>query len=348
MPKFDVSVIGELNLDLIFYGLPAKLELDREHLATNLSLTLGSSSAIFAHNLARLGSTVGFSSSIGSDSLGPICIERLAEAKIDLTRVRRFDGKITGLTVILPQGKERYILTYPGTMADYSLADLDLKICLRREALHVASYFLQRAMQPSLEQIFREAKAAGLTTSLDTNDDPDDRWTPEIQKLFPHLDLLMPNEHEACRMAGVDDIEKAIEILSKKVKTLVLKRGSKGAMVVSGDKRFTALPLSVEVVDPSAPATVSTPASCISSFAKRVSKIASRLETSSQRFRRRAAAVPKRSATQPTATLSSQKTLLALRKSKRSASELRQHTFTLSPEGHLAARLFPSCRRKRS
>ena len=249
MPKFDVSVIGELNLDLIFYGLPAKLELDREHLATNLSLTLGSSSAIFAHNLARLGSSVGFSSSIGSDSLGPICIERLAEANIDLSRVKKFDGKITGLTVILPQGKERYILTYPGTMAEYSLADLDLKYVFDAKHLHVASYFLQKAIQPSLEQIFREAKAAGLTTSLDTNDDPDDRWTPEIQKLFPHLDLLMPNEHEARRMAGVEDIDKAIEILSKKVKTLVLKRGSKGAMVVSGEKRFTVLPLSVEVVD---------------------------------------------------------------------------------------------------
>jgi sugar/nucleoside kinase (ribokinase family) len=250
--KFDVSVIGELNLDLIFYGLPSKLELDREHLATNLSLTLGSSSAIFAHNLARLGSSVGFSSSIGSDSLGPICIERLAEATIDLTRVRKFDGKITGLTVILPQGRERYILTYPGTMAEYSIADLDLNYVFDAKHLHVASYFLQRAMQPSLEQIFREAKAAGLTTSLDTNDDPDDRWTPEIQKLFLHLDLLMPNEHEACRMAGVgdDEIDKAIGILSKKVKTLVLKRGSKGAMVVSGDQRFTALPLSVEVVDP--------------------------------------------------------------------------------------------------
>ena len=249
MPKFDVSVIGELNLDLIFYGLPAKLELDREHLATNLSLTLGSSSAIFAHNLARLGSSVGFSSSIGSDSLGPICIERLAEANIDLSRVKKFDGKITGLTVILPQGKERYILTYPGTMAEYSLADLDLKYVFDAKHLHVASYFLQKAIQPSLEQIFREAKAAGLTTSLDTNDDPDDRWTPEIQKLFPHLDLLMPNEHEARRMAGVEDIDKAIEVLSKKVKTLVLKRGSKGAMVVSGEKRFTVLPLSVEVVD---------------------------------------------------------------------------------------------------
>jgi sugar/nucleoside kinase (ribokinase family) len=251
VPKFDVSVIGELNLDLIFYGLPAKLELDREHLATNLSLTLGSSSAIFAHNLARLGSNVGFSSSIGSDSLGPICIERLAEAKIDPSRIHRFEGKITGLTVILPQGKDRYILTYPGTMAEYSMADLDLKYVFDAKHLHVASYFLQKAIRPSLEQIFREAKAAGLTTSLDTNDDPDDRWPADIQRLFPHLDLLMPNEHEACRMAGVgdDEIEKAIEILSKKVKTLVLKRGSKGAMVVSGDKRFTALPMPVEVVD---------------------------------------------------------------------------------------------------
>ena len=249
MPKFDVSVIGELNLDLIFYGLPPKLELDREHLATNLSLTLGSSSAIFAHNLASLGSSVGFSSSIGSDSLGPICIDRLAEANIDLTRVRKFEGKITGLTVILPQGKERYILTYPGTMADYSVADLDLPYVFNAKHLHVASYFLQRAIQPSLEQIFREAKSAGLTTSLDTNDDPDDRWPPDIQKLFPHLDLLMPNENETCRMAGVTDIDKAIDVLASKVKILVVKRGAKGALVVSGGKRFTAAPLSVQVVD---------------------------------------------------------------------------------------------------
>jgi sugar/nucleoside kinase (ribokinase family) len=249
VPKFDVSVIGELNLDLIFYGLPQHLELDREHLATNLSLTLGSSSAIFAHNLACLGSTVGFSSSIGSDALGEICIERLAEAKIDLARVRRFDGKITGLTVILPQGKERYILTYPGTMAEFSIADLDLSYVFDAKHLHVASYFLQRAIQPSLAEIFREAKAAGLTTSLDTNDDPENRWPPEIQKLFPHLDILMPNENEACRMAGVDDIEKAIDFLASKVKILVVKRGAKGALVCSAGNRFTAAPLSVEVID---------------------------------------------------------------------------------------------------
>ena len=79
MPNLDVSVVGELNLDIIFYGLPERLELEREHLARELSITLGSSSAIFAHNLACVGDRVGFNSCIGGDPLGEICLKRLGE-----------------------------------------------------------------------------------------------------------------------------------------------------------------------------------------------------------------------------------------------------------------------------
>ena len=75
-PKFDLSVVGELNLDLVLYGLPAEFELDREHLASDLRLTLGSSSAIFAHNFALLGNRVGFNSAIGQDPLGELCLSR--------------------------------------------------------------------------------------------------------------------------------------------------------------------------------------------------------------------------------------------------------------------------------
>ena len=50
----EVCVVGELNLDLILYGLPEDLVLDREHLASNMEFTLGSSSGIFAHNLCVL------------------------------------------------------------------------------------------------------------------------------------------------------------------------------------------------------------------------------------------------------------------------------------------------------
>src|ERR1051326_3090478 len=140
MPKFDVSVVGELNLDLIFFGLPARLELEREHLADQLTITLGSSSAIFAHNLAQLGSRVGFSSALGSDPLGELALQYLQASCTDLSGVLKLSGKLSGLTAILHPGNQRYILTYPGTMFDLRLEHLDLAYIFAARHLHLSSY----------------------------------------------------------------------------------------------------------------------------------------------------------------------------------------------------------------
>jgi len=249
LATFDVSVIGELNLDLILYGLPSELILEHEHLAKDLSITLGSSSAIFAHNLSSLGNKVGFSSCIGSDPFGEICLKRLGESGVDLSHVLRMAGKTTGLTVILPQRKQRYILTYPGTMYDLSERDLDLGYVFSAKHLHVSSYFLQKGLRASLIDIFRKAKEAGLTTSLDTNDDPEDRWPSEIQLLLKYTDILLPNEREACKLARVDDLDRAAEILSQKVPVLVIKRGSQGALARVSKDKFVNFPPVVDVAD---------------------------------------------------------------------------------------------------
>ena len=250
MAAFDVSVIGELNLDIIFYGLPHELVLEREHLAQDLSITLGSSSAIFAHNLACLGNKVGFSSAIGSDPFGEICVKRLAECGVDLSQVRKLSGKTTGLSAILPQQKQRYILTYPGTMSDMSESDLDLGYVFDARHLHVSSYFLHKTLRPQLINIFRKAKEAGLSTSLDTNDDPEDRWPSEIQLLLKYTDILLPNEREACKLAQVNDVQHAAEVLSQKVPVVAIKRGLQGAIARVAKETYTAIPPVVDVADP--------------------------------------------------------------------------------------------------
>ncbi|MGB2625218.1 MAG: carbohydrate kinase family protein [Candidatus Acidiferrum sp.] len=250
MTTFDISVIGELNLDLILYGLPDELVLERELLASDLRITLGSSSAIFAHNLARLGNKVGFSSCIGDDPLGEICLERLRDANVDLSRVRRFENKTTGLTVVLQQSKERYILTYPGTMYEFREKDLDFDYIFSAKHLHVCSYFLQKGLRPSWVSILRKAKEAGLTTSLDTNDDPEDCWSDDVRSLLKHVDILLPNEREACKLARTDDFEHAADILAEKVPVLVIKRGAQGAVARVGKDKFVALPPDVQMVDP--------------------------------------------------------------------------------------------------
>jgi sugar/nucleoside kinase (ribokinase family) len=249
MAERDVSVVGELNLDLILYGLPEKLQLEREILASDLSITLGSSSAIFAHNLALLGSSVGFSSSIGGDPLGEICVQRLRESGVDVSGVRRFAEKTTGLSVILPQRKERYILTYPGTMAEMTTGDLDLNYIFAAKHLHLSSYFLQKAMQSGLPELFGQAKRQGLSTSLDTNDDPENRWSNKIHLLLKYVDLLLLNEHEACSLSGESDPERAVSAMAEEVTTVVMKRGERGAVVRRGKQEFSGAPARVEMVD---------------------------------------------------------------------------------------------------
>jgi sugar/nucleoside kinase (ribokinase family) len=249
MPRFDITIAGELNLDLILYGLPEQLLPERELLAESMMLTLGSSSAIVAHNLAALGSRVGFQSRIGDDSLGQIALDRLREGGVDVARVRRVPGTTTtGLTVILHHAAWRNILTYPGTIAETCWEDLDLDYLADSRHFHFSSYYLQKGLRPRVNELFQFMKSKGLTVSLDTNDDPDDRWD-DLRGVLRNVDVFLPNEREACKAAGTEDLNEAVEKLSRLVPLLVVKIGSRGAMARRGEERFASSPRNVVPVD---------------------------------------------------------------------------------------------------
>lgn len=250
MAKLDIAIAGEINLDLILYGLPAQMPTERELLASDFTITLGSSSAIVAHNLAALGSRVGFITRAGDDACGNMALVRLGSSGADLSRIVRSEGALSGITVILQHERERHILTYLGTIAELRFEDLDLAYLASARHFHLSSLFLQRALQQRVPDLFRHLKKAGLTTSLDTNDDPDDRWGGVLEEALPYVDVLLPNEREAMKMAGTRDLEAALTSLSRRVGTLVVKLGSRGAMAIRDGQRFTAPAVKVEVVDP--------------------------------------------------------------------------------------------------
>jgi sugar/nucleoside kinase (ribokinase family) len=97
--------------------------------------------------------------------------------------------------------------------------------------------------------LFRLAKEAGLSTSMDTNDDPDDRWEQDVLEVFPWVDVLLPNEDEACRLARLDDPMLALDFLAARVPLVVMKQGGRGAIARRGSESFQALPLRVAAVD---------------------------------------------------------------------------------------------------
>ncbi len=246
----DVCVVGEINPDLILYGLPEQLKPDEESLINGVRLTLGGSSAIFAHNLSMLGTRVGMVSKIGPDPMGKIAFDWLANAGVELTRVRiGSSGTSTGLTVIFAQAGHRFILTYPGSMFELSYADLDLDYIFSARHLHLSSYFLHKSLRPQIADLFREAKARGLSTSLDTNDDPEGKWESDLLEVLRFVDIFFPNERETKKIAGTDDLERAIENLSQVCQLVVVKLGVRGAIARRGSSEWRRNGIAVASVD---------------------------------------------------------------------------------------------------
>ena len=158
--RLDCLVAGDANADLLIDGI-AKLEFDKEKLATDMNLVLGGSSSIFAFNLARLGAKVGFVGVVGDDFFGKFVTERLRWAGVDVRAIRRLRHTKTGLTIWCNKGGRRAGITYNGTIAMVQARDVDRELRSARH-LHVGSYFLLDKLHPGAAALFRRAKKLGI------------------------------------------------------------------------------------------------------------------------------------------------------------------------------------------
>lgn len=249
MKKFDISVAGEINLDLILYGLPKEMETERELLASGFAATLGSSSAILSHNAASLGAKVCFQTLVGPDEFGQMALERLQAAGVDTSATQRHETLQTGITLMLPHGAERHMLTYPGTIEALSGEHLNVERLLEARHFHLSSLYLQKGLHAVLPSLFKQIKQAGLSISVDTNDDPDNAWGSPLQEILPYVDCFMPNKSELLRMTRKNDITSALQALPESIETVVVKRGKEGATVRTGKKIEDVSGLQVTPVD---------------------------------------------------------------------------------------------------
>ena len=87
--KIDVIVVGELNVDIILNGIERLPVIGKEIMANSMSVTLGSSSAIFASNLSSLGPRVAFIGKIGKDNFADVVLASLEGKNVDTSRIIR-------------------------------------------------------------------------------------------------------------------------------------------------------------------------------------------------------------------------------------------------------------------
>ena len=250
--KPDVVVIGELNVDIILNHIDGFPEMGKEKLAQGMNLTLGSSSAIFASNLSSLGSKVSFLGKIGKDGFASTVLNSLQSKGVDTSAIIQSDTLSTGATIVLNFDQDRAMVTYPGAMEDLKIEDIDFKFLSTARHLHFSSIFLQPGIRESLPKLFAKAKSLGLTTSLDPQWDPAEKWDVNLVELLPVLDVFLPNMAEFLLLTGSESFEDGINKIDEIAPnlTLIVKDGSNGAY---GWKKGTLIHqpafLNTEVVD---------------------------------------------------------------------------------------------------
>ncbi len=242
-------VIGELNVDLIVSGLTSLPALGRELTCTGFSRALGSSSAIFARALAGLGAEVDFVGKVGDDDNGRFMVAQLQELGIGTDGVISDPAVQTGITISLTYPDEKAQVTYPGSIADFRLSDIDLSLLDHYAHLHMASMYLQTGLQPAFPQLLRRAREQGLTTSLDPGWDPNERWDEVLFEALSAVNILFVNEHEAKAIGKKESVSRALSDLVQHVPLVVAKLGPAGATLADQDGQLDSAAFPVEVVD---------------------------------------------------------------------------------------------------
>jgi sugar/nucleoside kinase (ribokinase family) len=228
--KIDVIVVGELNVDIILNEIESLPVIGKEIMANSMSVTLGSSSAIFASNLSSLGPRVAFIGKIGKDNFAEVVLSSLEAKMVDTSRIIRSESLSTGATIVLNYGQDRANVTYPGAMNDLRLEDIDLQFLSGARHMHFANCFMQPGIRNDLTTLFRKAKELGLTTSLDTQWDPQEKWELPLEELLPDVDIFLPNIAEFKFLSHSATVEEGISKLKKFAHYIIIKNGSEGAL----------------------------------------------------------------------------------------------------------------------
>ncbi|RYZ24080.1 MAG: carbohydrate kinase family protein [Chitinophagaceae bacterium] len=246
--RFDVIVVGELNVDIILNGIRSFPEIGKEKFCNDMTLTLGSSAAILASNLSALGKKVSFVGKIGNDMFGHFCKNQLQTKGVDTSLLCMSETVKTGATVVLNYDEDRANVTYQGAMQELTAEEVTKEMLSTAKHLHFSSYFFQPGFKNKLPQLFKIAKEIGLTTSFDIQWDPNEVWDIDLNSIVPYVDILLPNETELLHITRSPNLRKALSILAKQKNITVVKRGNKGSLLVHDNLTIIGQPFVNETV----------------------------------------------------------------------------------------------------
>ena len=243
-----ILVSGNVVLDMVVrpvdqvtWGITQWVESIEHHLGGNGGNT--------AAAIGALGGSARLLGRIGRDANGEACRARLTATGVDLSDLEMGDTPTATSIALVRSDGARTFLHLPGASLDVFAAGISFgpERIAGCGHYHLANLFALPHLRPLAAETLRAARAAGLTTSLDTAWDSRGEWMKSLEPCLPHLDVLLVNEDEARMLTGLDDPAKNAEAF--RVPLFVMKLGARGCYVATRDGAALVAGFAVKAID---------------------------------------------------------------------------------------------------
>jgi ribokinase len=247
-----IVVVGSINLDLVA-STDRIPQVGETVIGRTFTTFFGGKGANQAVAVARLGYPVSMIGSVGNDAFGTQLRSGLTEAGVNTDHVETVEDSSGTALIITGSNGDNSIVVVPGANAHLSPKSLERTAPLLKQAgfilvqleipLETVEYLAEFAERYDIPFMLDPAPARELPASL-----------------LRRVSWLTPNETETRELlkANLDDNEQsanaaADQLLSRGVKNVVLKLGSRGCAVAQGSQSKERIPaFSVNAVDTTA------------------------------------------------------------------------------------------------
>ncbi len=241
---YDVLVVGDYSIDLIFAGLPGLPALGREVIGSQFAELPGEAytPAVVMH---RLGLHVGWAADFGEDDLSALALRHVRAEGLDEALFVHHKRPYRRISVAASLSSDRAFITYydPEPAQPAALKALFTSSASAgylpgyfRGPLFEAGRWLLRARRTQL--IMDGNTTAELTVE-----------SPTVRKTLAQVDVFLPNAREARQLTGVADVEQAARQLAKLCPLVVVKNGADGACACRGNEFWQEAALALTPVD---------------------------------------------------------------------------------------------------
>ena len=216
-----VAVLGSVNMDLVAYvdEVPGGGETVT---GTDFRQVPGGKGANQAVAAARAGARVAFLGAVGDDLFGAELRADLREKHIDVTGLRTVPG-VSGVAHIVVDGRGgNRIIVVPGANGEVTGVPEEHRSLLEGVDALLLQLELPMEAVTAGARLGREKGVPVYLTPAPARELPDE--------LLAHVDVLVPNQHEAAAITGYDEPRAALAALLERVPEVLLTLGEDGSL----------------------------------------------------------------------------------------------------------------------